>query len=372
MYKAGQSGMLSTTSSVNKVMLGTPRFTLNEEGYPINKSFNTDAILDWGYYDGKNFNLKNGVADVRTTFVSQIKRNVPVVIFRIGNQNVAFPVNLVGMSSNNNINLLDILNDQSQPISKQVIKINETLLSKGLSGKFFYRGDSDQNVFKNVETQELSDDFVQAQRDLDSQNITPNMLDLDINGLAQSVLSPIDFSNNPLSSPRLSFELSNLGSNVVTREEVREVNPTTQEVEVKPNPSKVTQEANKEVAKVIKQRTLPTTSNEKITMKDRGNEVSYSVKPFDSNDTETLIEIRNILERGDLVYPKGSSGVYEYNGTSLVLVRGNGEFTFKDFSRGMEIYKSKFNSEKIQDKKDSIEADNSLVNRAKKEQNKKC
>src|SRR5690606_17113738 len=113
----------------------------------------------------------------------------------------------------------------------------------------------------------------------------------------------------------------------------------------------------------------------KITIKDRGNEVSYSVKPFDPSDTQTIQEIRNILERGDTVFPKGSSGTYEYNGSSLILLRGNGENTVSDFSRlsrGLEIYKSKFNANKIQDKKDVIEADNSLVSRAKKEQNKKC
>lgn len=374
LFVAGQSGNLSITSSVKSVLLGVPKFTLNEEGLPINKSFSSDNILDWGYWNGSSFNLKNNSVDVRTSMVSKFNRKIPVVVFRVGNQVVAFPVNLRNTQTNDRINLLEIINDQSQSLAKQVIKINQILLDRGYPGDLFYLGDNDQNVFKDVATQEMSEVFNTAQKTLDAVVEAPNLLGLDVNELVENVLSPIDFSNKPLASPRVAFDLSNLGTQSLNQEVIKEVESTGEVIET-PNPSKVTQDANKEVEKVVVKQ-LPTVQNtDLITMKDRGEEVSYSVKPFDSSDTNTIQEIRNILERGDTVFPKGSSGTYEYNGSSLILLRGNGENTISDFSklgRGLEIYKSKFNSSKIQDKKDVIEADNSLVNRAKKEQNKKC
>lgn len=374
MFTAGQSGNLSITSSVSSVLLGVPRFTLNEEGLPMNKEFNSSNILDWGYWDGTKFSLKNGSTEVRTSMVSKFKRRVPVVVFRVGNQVVAFPVNLKNTETRDKVNLLEIINDQSQPLAKQIIKINDILLDRGYPGNLFYLGDNNQNVFKNVETQEMSDVFNTAQTNLDTVTEAPNLLDLDINSLVENVLSPIDFSNKPFASPRVALDLNNLSTQSLNQETLKEVQPTGEVVEI-PNPIKVTQEVNKEVEKVVVKQLPTIQNNDLITMKDRGNEVSYSVKPFDSSDTQTIQEIRNILERGDTVFPKGSSGTYEYNGSSLILLRGNGENTISDFSRlsrGLEIYKSKFNANKIQDKKDVIEADNSLVSRAKKEQNKKC
>ena len=340
----------------------------------MNKQFSSDNVLDWGYWDGTKFSLKNGSTEVRTSMVSKFKRRVPVVVFRVGNQVVAFPVNLKNIETRDNVNLLEIINDQSQPLAKQVIKINGILLDRGYPGNLFYLGDNDQNVFKNVETQEMSDVFNTAQTNLDTVTEAPNLLDLDINSLVENVLSPIDFSNKPFASPRVAFDLNNLSTQSLNQETLKEVQPTGEVVEI-PNPIKVTQEANKEVEKVIVKQLPTIQNNDLITMKDRGNEVSYSVKSFDSSNNQAIQEIRNILERGDTVFPKGSSGTYEYNGSSLILLRGNGENTISDFSRlgrGLEIYKSKFNANKIQDKKDVIEADNSLVSRAKKEQNKKC
>lgn len=385
-FKAGKSGNLSVTSKVNSVILGVPNFTLNEEGLPSPKNFNSDNVVDWGYWDGKKFNLRNGTNEVRETFTKKFKRNVPVVVFSIGNQLVAFPINLRSTAQPSNINLLDIINDESQSLAKQVIRINELLISRGFSGNLKYLGDDNQNIFSNVETQEMSEEFKTAQENLNTVQAPPNIIDMDMAGLAEVAITPIDFSNRPLMSPRIAIDLK-VGQG--TMDETVQVVENEKVVE-KPNPQKVTQEVNKKVEKVVKQTNNSTTAQEvvvpiteaqptvsqqptsNIIRKVKGTDVEYTVKPFSKEDVETINNIRHLLERGDTVFPNGSSGVYEYNGTTLNLVRGNGASTLTDFSKGMKIYKSQFNSQKELESGNTIEPDQSLINQSKKEQNKNC
>src|SRR5690606_35311781 len=128
-------------------------------------------------------------------------------------------------------------------------------LDKGFEGNLFYIGDDNQNIFKDVSTQEMSDVFKIAQSNLDSEVQELNLLELDITQLVGNILTPIDFSNKPLSSPRVAFDLSNLSTQSLNQETVTAIGPSG-EVIVEPNPIKVTQEANKEIQREIN-RQLP-------------------------------------------------------------------------------------------------------------------
>lgn len=200
-------GMLPVQVSVEHVYLGTPVFEL-ENGVPIEQPLDPKEVVDWGYYSPSGFELKGDTEGVRTSFVSKFDRRVPVVVFKRGNNLVAFPVNLkTGVSSAKGQEVMNILGGDKS-IGKSVVEVNNILLENGLPGSLFFRGVNDQNIF--LEDGSYSQEVLDVVAKLDSIPTKPDLLSLEREALPISVSSPINLSSRPITSPKIVMDLENM------------------------------------------------------------------------------------------------------------------------------------------------------------------
>ena len=140
--------------------------------------------------------------------MSKFDRRVPVVVFKRGNNLVAFPVNLkTGVSSAKGQEVMNILGGDKS-IGKSVVEVNNILLENGLPGSLFFRGVNDQNIF--LEDGSYSQEVLDVVAKLDSMPAKPDLLSLEREALPTSVSSPINLSSRPITSPKIVMDLENM------------------------------------------------------------------------------------------------------------------------------------------------------------------
>ena len=212
---------LDIESSVKFIFLGSPNYTLDEEGRVSLFDINPERVEDFGYYDKGKLVLKNGTNDktIRTDFLRKFKNrtNVPVVVFKQGNVLVAFPVALKTKSDTKiGTEFLDNI-DPSKNLGQVSLELNALLEQNGLSPikyQLYFAGSESQTLFNDMG--EMSSDFNKAIEDLDSLPQVADVRDwmnpeFTKENLVEDIQTPFDMENDPLSSAKPVIDLGEDG-----------------------------------------------------------------------------------------------------------------------------------------------------------------
>lgn len=152
---------------IRHMFLGVPNFIFDKQGNYNSFDIPQDKIVDFGYIEGGALVLNNGSKGVRKDFVSKLlkKDGIPVIVFKVGKYNVAFPVKLNKTSKQLGKEAIDIINNSSN-LAKSSTEINKLLIVNGLKPVLFYSDATNQNIFdENGNTSEV---FNQVVKDLNS------------------------------------------------------------------------------------------------------------------------------------------------------------------------------------------------------------
>lgn len=237
-FKKG-GGLINAPVTVEYTFLGTPNFEM-EGNAPKEQPLPVDSVLDWGYYDGKNFNLVNGTKNVRGTFIAKINKKVPVVVFKRGNQIVAFPVELKGVPNPMGAKINEILLNGAS-VSSSVIEVNNLLLENGRKGDLYFLSPTEQNIFTETgEYTQVVKDHIEA---MDQIKTFPDISNVSKENLPESIAIAINIGKNPITSPKIVMKF---GEPSVSEEVLEQEKPA------------------KKVEKVLKKITTPKEDKTKI------------------------------------------------------------------------------------------------------------
>ena len=176
----GKTGSIELgNATVETVFLGAPNVVL-ENGVEKWQPVDENLIEDSGMWDGGKLTTKNGTKGVRTDLLKEIKKKVPVVIVKVGNTLIAYPVRGGKVASN----MAETFTEKG---AKLALKINETLIQNGKKpAQIYYNSDTDQNMYSEdgTPTQELQDALDRVNSiTTESTNITEAEINIDLNGV---------------------------------------------------------------------------------------------------------------------------------------------------------------------------------------------
>ena len=176
----GKTGSIELGSAtVETVFLGAPNVVL-ENGVEKWTEIDENLIEDSGMWDGGKLTTKNGTKGVRTDLLKEIKKKVPVVIVKVGNTLIAYPVRGGKVASN-------IAETFTEKGAKLALKINETLIQNGKKpAQIYYNSETDQNMYSEdgTPTQELQDALDRVNSiTTESTNIAEAEINIDLNGV---------------------------------------------------------------------------------------------------------------------------------------------------------------------------------------------
>ena len=221
-YDGNPKVALDIESSVKFIFLGSPNYTLDENGRVSLFDINPERVEDFGYYDNGKLVLKNGsnTSTIRTDFLRKFKNrtNVPIVVFKQGNVLVAFPVALKTKSDTKiGTEFLDNI-DPSKNLAQVSLELNELLEQNGLSPinyQLYFAGSESQTLFNDMG--EMSSEFTKAIQDLDSLPQVADVRDwmnpeFTEENLVEDISTPFDMNNDPLSSAKPVIDLGEDGA----------------------------------------------------------------------------------------------------------------------------------------------------------------
>lgn len=141
------------TAKVKYVLIGVPSITMvkTEDGMiPKSIEFTDKAleqVMDYGYMENGSLKLKGSTTGVRMDFVSKLskKSKVPVIIFKQGQYNVAYPVTLNKTTLDESKDIVAALSSNLNNSEKATV-INNVLARNGMRPTFFYNTEEDQNL----------------------------------------------------------------------------------------------------------------------------------------------------------------------------------------------------------------------------------
>jgi hypothetical protein len=176
----GKTGSIELgNATVETVFLGAPNVVL-ENGVEKWQPVDENLIEDSGMWDGSKLTTKNGTKGVRTDLLKEIKKKVPVVIVKVGNTLVAYPVRGGKVASN-------MAETFTEKAAKLALKINETLIQNGKKpAQIYYNSETDQNMYSEdgTPTQELQDALDRVNNiPTESTNIAEAEINIDLNGV---------------------------------------------------------------------------------------------------------------------------------------------------------------------------------------------
>lgn len=176
----GKTGSIELGSAtVETVFLGAPNVVL-ENGAEKWQPVDENLIEDSGMWNGSKLTTKNGTKGVRTDLLKGIDKKVPVVIIKVGNTLVAYPVRGGKVASN----MAETFTEKG---AKLALKINETLIQNGKKpAQIFYNSETDQNMYSEdgTPTQELQDALDRVNSiTTESTNIAEAEINIDLNGV---------------------------------------------------------------------------------------------------------------------------------------------------------------------------------------------
>lgn len=194
------------------LFLGSPNFEFEGDGYKA-YDLRPEMVVDFGYTEGGKLILKEGTKEVRKDLISKVlKRDgVPVIIFRQGKYNVAFPVKLIKTNKGLESKVTEIIDNASTSASA-VVDLNKLLIENKISPKkynLYYTDANNQSVFDEngnysenlqeaIKALSLKEDFIDPKNWQTREDV------------ANSAVINVDLTNNPLVSPKPILDLQNL------------------------------------------------------------------------------------------------------------------------------------------------------------------
>jgi hypothetical protein len=187
----GKTGSIELGNvTVETVFLGAPNVVLEngvEKWQPVDESL----IEDSGMWDGSKLTTKNGTKGIRTDLLKDINKKVPVVIVKVGNTLIAYPVRGGKVASN----MAETFTEKG---AKLALKINETLVQNGKKpAQIYYNSETDQNMYSEdgTPTQELQDALDRV-----------NSITTESTNIAEAEIN-IDLNSIPFLAPKMSINL---------------------------------------------------------------------------------------------------------------------------------------------------------------------
>lgn len=194
------------------LFLGAPNFEFEGDGYKA-YDLRPELIVDFGYTESGRLILKDSTKEVRKDLVSKVMKRdgVPVIVFRQGKYNIAFPVKLIKTNKGLENTVNEIINNSSTSASAAV-EINKLLLENNLSPKnynLYYTDANNQTIFD--ENGNYSENLQRAVADLALKEDFINPRDWQTReDVANSAVINVDLTNTPLVSPKPVLDLQNL------------------------------------------------------------------------------------------------------------------------------------------------------------------
>lgn len=277
-FKNG-GGLLKYQADVRKILLGTPNLTISEAGIPEVVSFGTQNIVDYGYANKGTLDLREKTENVNKDFLAKLKgvNEVPIVVFKRGNQLVAIPVQVKGQSSLRGQFYTQLMETDNTNTTKNVIALNEELISNKIPTSLYFNSPQDQNIYNPDGS--LTQTFLDLMSQLNLVQIKPNIKEMDLQTLAGSIESAVDFDNNPIVSPKIRFDLNKMYTNRINSVTIEEVEETPQQ--------EVTEEVYKEVLEIV-QETPQTTAIEGEFMNEENSKYFRNSKTYSLVDRRTF------------------------------------------------------------------------------------
>ena len=176
----GKTGSIELgNATVETVFLGAPNVVL-ENGVEKWQPVDENLIEDSGMWDGGKLTTKNGTKGVRTDLLKEINKKVPVVVVKVGNTLIAYPVRGGKVASN-------IAETFTEKGAKLALKINETLIQNGKKpAQIYYNSETDQNMYSEdgTPTQELQDALDRVNNiSTDTMDISKAQININLNGV---------------------------------------------------------------------------------------------------------------------------------------------------------------------------------------------
>lgn len=189
------SPILNGTVKARKIFLGSPQLT-TENLTPINSPIPLEAInkvISTGYVQNGEFTLSREVGEIEKTYLTGAKdKKQPVIIFKRGAYNVAYPVSLIKSSSPVAETILSIVQNNELTETAKIKAINQRIIETGIaSDKRLTEYNIDQinaiiNDFSANQTFVSMDTF--SSPNYRWQNLTTDILiNIDLNNLDQVI-----------------------------------------------------------------------------------------------------------------------------------------------------------------------------------------
>lgn len=237
-FKRG-GGILKYQADVVKVLQGVPNLVISEQGQPEVVNTTVENVEDWGYYRNGKLQLKNTTEGVNTDFVR--KMSGEVVVFRRGQQLIAFPIGVGSQPSMKGEFYKELLETTNEGTAKTVITLNEELIKAGIKPQLFFTSPQNQNVY-NLDGS-LSELAIETIEQLNQSLEKPDILNLEKEQFSEVMESMVDFDDKPIVSPKIRFNLRNMYES--------RTESLTEEVQEEPNQEQITEEVYKGVRDLL-------------------------------------------------------------------------------------------------------------------------
>lgn len=209
-----QSTTIGNTT-VSQIMLGSPKFVINENNKPSELPITDRAIeevVTTGYVLDNEFTLSNKTLEekIDQSFVGKISKNqegkkIPVVVVKKGNHFIAYPITVTKKDNSQATRFEAIMNNEFSNEAQKVSEINDLLISLGIA----------PSTYNLIDLNE-QDKLEKIQEDLRNHKVFTTAQDFadsyDKKLLRYDATIKIDLEdlNRSISSPKVRIDLDNI------------------------------------------------------------------------------------------------------------------------------------------------------------------
>lgn len=213
---------IEMASQISHVFLGSPNITMENDGSgyvrPVENTLteeSLEAVVDYGVTreDG-TLQLKGETSDVRRDFVADLP-NTPVVVFKVGKYNVAYPLSLI-KTEGTLLKQADSILASNQNMAQKTTAINNLMAQNGISPSnynLYYNTSEDNNMW--TDEGNVSETLAKALDAMSQVESKPDVLESWFKdshtkeSLVSEVTITIDLADKPLSSPKPVIDFNN-------------------------------------------------------------------------------------------------------------------------------------------------------------------
>lgn len=202
------------STKVSQVMLGSPKFILNDSNKPTELAFTDRAIeevVTTGYILDNEFTLADKTLEekVDQSFVGKVSNNqkgkkIPVVVIKKGAHMIAYPVSIVKKDNSQLGRLEAILNNEFSNENEKVTEINDLLISLGISPSVYNLIDLNEQKLEQIGKDLLEHKVYTTANDL-ADKYNKELLKYDA-----TIKIDLEDLNRSISSPKVRIDLDDI------------------------------------------------------------------------------------------------------------------------------------------------------------------